>query len=389
MTTERRVFLRNILTLSIALSVAVIATAGTPARTEDTTGSRVELDRKPTEPGVAAQTWTFVSIPDFLNVDTTYPQPGWEDALDYVLNAIKSENPDFVLVPGDLVMGRWWSEEKIAKCAAIYYAAWIRRMEAHGLKFYVALGDHEIGDNPWPPDRAALVPAFRKAFRDYLKMPLNGPGGLEGTAYYFVHKNTLFVAVDVFESGEGAEGGIVMRVTGRELEWFKATLKAHRDVDHIVVMGHTPILGPVRKETTSGLMLEDGRRSPLWRAMVIGGVDLYLCGEVHAVTCIERDRVQQVVHGGLFGYNPKVSYLVVRVSPKSIELEIRELDIVCEGDELPQEGPNGPRERVRLTDEARERGFTTIGAMLIDKSSGKKTTRAKTGCFLEGDNPRE
>ena len=27
-------------------------------------------------------TWTFVSMPDFLNVDTTYPQPGWEEAID-------------------------------------------------------------------------------------------------------------------------------------------------------------------------------------------------------------------------------------------------------------------------------------------------------------------
>ena len=26
--------------------------------------------------------WTFASMPDFLNVDTTYPQPGWEPALD-------------------------------------------------------------------------------------------------------------------------------------------------------------------------------------------------------------------------------------------------------------------------------------------------------------------
>jgi 3',5'-cyclic AMP phosphodiesterase CpdA len=51
--------------------------------------------------------WTFVSMPDFLNVDTTYPQPAWEDALDYVLKAVKAENPDFVLVAGDLVMGRW------------------------------------------------------------------------------------------------------------------------------------------------------------------------------------------------------------------------------------------------------------------------------------------
>jgi len=104
-----------------------------------------------------AETWTFVSMPDFINVDTTYPQPGWEDTLDYVLKAVKAENPDFVLVAGDLVMGRWWREEKIEKYAAIYYPDWIKRMNAHGLKFYTAIGDHDIGDNPWPANRAKLV----------------------------------------------------------------------------------------------------------------------------------------------------------------------------------------------------------------------------------------
>ncbi len=34
--------------------------------------------------------WKSVSIPDFLNVDLDYPQPTWEDALDYVLEAIKA-----------------------------------------------------------------------------------------------------------------------------------------------------------------------------------------------------------------------------------------------------------------------------------------------------------
>jgi hypothetical protein len=27
--------------------------------------------------------WNFVSIPDFLNYDTVYPEPNWEDALSY------------------------------------------------------------------------------------------------------------------------------------------------------------------------------------------------------------------------------------------------------------------------------------------------------------------
>lgn len=385
--------LRTIILVVLVLSAGIVNVVDLPAgrldeKAKDPEPASVPGERTP-EAGPTAEQWTFVSIPDFINVDTTYPQPGWEETLDFVLNAISAENPDFVLVPGDLVMGRWWSEEKIAKYAATYYPAWIRRMEAHGLKFYVALGDHEIGDNPWPPERAALVPAFRKAFRDYLEMPLNGPEGLEGSAYHFVHKNTLFVAVDVFEAGEGEQGDIVVRVTGAQLAWFKQTLAAHSEVDHVIVMGHAPILGPVRKETTSGLMLEGGRRSPLWRAMVVGGADLYLCGEVHAVTCIERDRIQQVVHGGLFGYNPTVNYLVARVTPQVIELEIKQLDIICGGGELWQEGPGRPSSQVRIADETRQRGFETIGTVIIDNSTGKKVSRSKTGCFMETDNPRE
>ena len=220
--------------------------------------------------------WTFVSMPDFLNVDTTYPQPAWEDALDYVLKAVKAENPDFVLVAGDLVMGRWSSEEKIEKYAAIYYPDWIKRMNAHGLKFYTAIGDHEIGDNPWPPEKAKLVPSFKKAFRDYMKMPLNGPEHMKGNAFYFVHKNTLFLSVDVFEKGKGRQGEIVARVTGKQLEWMKKTLTDYSDVDHVIVMGHTPILGPVRKRSSSGLMLEEGRQSPFWQSMAKHAVDLYL-----------------------------------------------------------------------------------------------------------------
>jgi hypothetical protein len=334
-----------------------------------------------------ADTWTFVSMPDFINVDTTYPQPGWEDALDYVLKAVKAENPDFVLVAGDLVMGRWWTREKIEKYAAVYYPAWIKRMNDRGLKYYTAIGDHELGDNPWPPDRAKLVPFFKAAFRNYMKMPLNGPDHMKGTAFHFLHKNTLFAAVDVFEKGKSSQGEIAPRVTGKQLKWLEETLDAHPSVDHVVVMGHTPILGPARKRSSSGLMLMEGRQSPLWRSLAARGVDLYLCGEVHAMTCTERDGVQQIAHGGLFGYNPKVNYLVVKVSGQKMELQLKELDIVCKGPKLWQEGQNRPRETVLITEEIKRRGYIGVGKMTIDKTGGKKIASDKTGYFDEKKTP--
>ena len=332
--------------------------------------------------GVAsAKTWNFVSIPDFVNVDLTYPQPGWEDTLDYVLKAVKAENPEFVLVAGDLVMGRWPDKDGIKEHAATYYPAWVKRMEDHGLKFYTAIGDHDIGDNPWRGEKADLVSYFKRQFQKYLKMPLNGPLRMRGTAFYFVYENTLFVSVDVFEKGEGPQGGIVPKVTGEQLEWFERIVTTHSGVKNVVVMGHTPILGPVKKESSSGLMLEGGQDSPLWQAMKKHGVDLYLCGEVHAITCTRADDVLQIAHGGLFGYNPRVNYLLGTVSGDQIELELKEIEIVNSGEKLWQVGNNRPLETVTIADDVKAKGFTTVGTATLDKSGAAKTLADPTGCF--------
>jgi hypothetical protein len=152
-------------------------------------------------------------------------------------------------------------------------------------------------------------------------------------------------------------------------------------------MGHTPVLGPVRKQSSSGLMLEGDRRSPFWQRMAKHKVDLYLCGEVHAITCTEKDDVQQIAHGGLFGYNPKVNYLVVKVSPRKMELELKELDIVCKGEKLWQPGRNRPKESVTISQKIRKRGYVSVGKMTIDKTDGKNKTQSKSGYFNEKNNP--
>ena len=210
---------------------------------------------------------------------------------------------------------------------------------------------------------------------------------MKGTAFWFVHKDVLFVAVDVFEKGEGKQGGIVAQVTGKQLAWLEKTLQLHRGIRHVIVMGHTPVLGPVRKRSSSGLMLEAGRQSPLWQTIKKYRVDLYLCGEVHAITCIERDGIQQIAHGGLFGYNPQVNYLVATVSPQRIDLELKEIDIICKGEKLWQEGRNRPRETVIISEKMRKRGYVTVGKMTVDKTTGSRVFRDKTGYFDETNRP--
>ena len=332
--------------------------------------------------------WTFVSWPDFTNIDVAYPEPKWDDALDFMLDSLAAERPDFALVAGDLVMGRWWEgQEQIQRLSAVYYTAWIRRMQEHGLKFYVAVGDHELGDGPWwlreRRTRLAHIPFYEKAFVDYMKMPQNGPDSMRGLAYSLVHKNCLFVVVNPYEFKKFRDDGYALpTVSGEQLAWVDRTLSQRAEaVDHVIVMGHTPIVAPVRARASSRMTLDGGRESPLWQVMKKHDVDLYLSGEVHDITCTEVDGVMQIVHGTLIGYVDTANYLVATVTADRISLELKELPILLEGGHLPQSAGNQPREFVKISPEARRAGFQTVGTALLDKRGGRKRFRDKLGRF--------
>jgi hypothetical protein len=335
--------------------------------------------------GVATmQPWRFVSIPGFAGADLAYPQPGWEETLDYVLKAIKAENPEFVLVPGDLTMGSWPDKDSIEKFAEVYYGAWMKRMQDHGLNFYAAIGDHEIGGAPWPEEKAKLANTMRRQFQKYLGMPLNGPVRMRGTAFWFIHEDTLFAALDVFEKGTGPLGSIVPQVTGEQLEWLEGVLNDNPGVKHVAVMGHTPVLGAAAPQDAHSLMLAGGKDSPLWQTLKKHGVGLYLCGVAPAIACAQSDGICHVAHGSRFGSDAKVNYLVATVYPDRIDLELKEIAVVNEGGRLWQMGDERPSEKVRIGDQDRQKGFITIGTATLTQGPSGPTLTNATGCFKAG-----
>ena len=340
----------------------------------------------------SADAWTFCSISDFLNFDIEYPQKGWEDALGFILESMKKENPAFAMVAGDLVMGHWGpTRADVEKWADKYYPQWTRRWADHDLKIYAALGDHEIGDNPWRGETAKLVPVYKEAFRKHLKMPLNGPEHMKGTAFYWTHRNALFISVDVFEEGPSDEGEIAAGVTGKQLQWLEEVLSMHRTkVDHIIVMGHTPVLRPVRTYSSSGMLTVQGRASAFWQTMAKYNVDLYLCGEVHAVTCTQKDGIQQVAHGGLIGRTTKPNYMVVTVHKDRLELDIKEIDLINGNGRIWQRNKSkGPWDTITITDARKKEGFRSIGRVNIIKEDGNKSFESITGFFDEKNNPKK
>lgn len=309
--------------------------------------------------------WKFVVMPDFLNQDIDYPDPNWDPVLDYVLSGVAKEKPDFVAVPGDLVNGHWTAggAANIDLQARRFYSAWTGRLDAHGLDtVYAALGDHEIGDNPWDREKRGLIDAYRAAFARELSTPLNGPVGHRGSAYSVRHKNLQLVAVDPFEQ-HTAGGPVALGVTGGQLDWLRAQLRT--DATHSVVMGHTPILASTRQRFTSSLRVPGGGGSHLWDALAAGDTKLYLAGEFHDVSASVKGRSTQVVSGSLPGVTEDINYLVVTVHPDRLQLDLKSV-----GTEITALGPAAPGEslppvRLRLDSFTQSLGPYTRGRMTI------------------------
>jgi len=313
--------------------------------------------------------WRFVSIPDFLNNDVAYPEPKWDQALDYVLRAIKEEKPDFVVVAGDLVMGHWSkSKEYLENKAGVYYPAWIKRMQAYGLNFYAAVGDHELGDDPWEGKKKLLVPFYEDVFRKYLRMPENGPEHMQGLAFSVLHKDMLIIVVDVFEKDNN--GNVNIGVSGEQLAWVKETLEKNKNVKQVVFVGHVPILPGWTARSSSQLSIKSGAKSDLWQTFEKYGVDLYLCGEVHDISIQRKGNVHQIVHGSQPSNVPEFNYLLVTVFPDRMELELKQIETILEGN---KRGEYKYANRiVRISEEKRKVGFVSVGKMTIRKHGKHK-----------------
>jgi hypothetical protein len=321
-----------------------------------------------------ANAYRFVSAPDFLNQDVadltadgrrTYvvkatgevansTNESYETALDAVIDEMASHGTRDVLVPGDLVEGRWGRDDSRTgvfgpvrtqaqrlrawrRAADVYYPAWFERFDDHGLTTYPAVGDHEMGDDPWRVKgrhawvdfKRRHIPQFKQIFADqalsdsdgrprFAERPPRGPA--RHTAYAVrLDPDVLLVTLDVFER---RDGDVHVSVDRAQLRWLRAVLRKARkdDVPWVMVQAHTPMPGKVRVRNSTHLVYEKGRASDLWRTMVDGGVDVYLSGEVHDQTVRRRDGILEVSHGSLF-YRGEASYLVGQATADRLVLE--------------------------------------------------------------------
>jgi hypothetical protein len=83
----------------------------------------------------------------------------------------------------------------------------------------------------------------------------------------------------------------------------------------VIVQGHIPTLVPTRWLHSGRLSVPERRESSFYKLLDREGVDLYLCGEVHDATMLQRGPGEpiQISHGCIFRYG--FNYLIGRVFP--------------------------------------------------------------------------
>ncbi|NLR91749.1 LamG-like jellyroll fold domain-containing protein [Flammeovirga agarivorans] len=293
--------------------------------------------------------WRFINIPDYHNAEgftriwNKSKDPAFKNARE---ERIASQMTSFremknahggelVILPGDTNGGHWY-KAKYLNAFKSYpaYADYTEkdviiessRLCYQGLKdivygvgyqeFLVAVGDHELGDNPWRKNSKVVknLPHFREGFAKVFTLDEKGnsrftkkigkadarPIGTkyEHTSNAIQYKNILFVTIDMFrfdgaDINLGDEGTVEGDITGEHLKWFEAVLseaQKEKSIKHIIVQSHLPIIYPVRKYASSGMLVSRHAEEKVLNLLRKYHVDLYLAGEVHMNTVTKDDK---------------------------------------------------------------------------------------------------
>ncbi len=286
----------------------------------------------------------FGSLPDpHIGDFAIYRECEVTDRVGGIFKSMKEKGCELVLVPGDWTGGHWeqqgfvdeFGEDPVGRILPLAKKVndcWKMHCSHFGLEQIVSPGDHEYGDNPWGVNsgRAEDFPYYREGFARAFCLDEEGNniydgtiGGVpqrpvgtdyENTSFAVIRENVMFVSLDLFrfdspsvdlgweKNGGQSQGAVSGELTPDQGKWLDDILaagKASDEVDFVVVQSHMPVALPILLHASSALTIKDNDESPLWGILKKNGVDVYIAGEVHAVTVSkdEESQLVQFVHG--------------------------------------------------------------------------------------------
>ncbi|HAZ11001.1 MAG: hypothetical protein A2047_00485 [Omnitrophica bacterium GWA2_41_15] len=191
-----------------------------------------------------------------------------------ILEKIKSEKVDFIVVTGDMITGSAKSSihgNRLKK--------WKGIIERYGIPFYIGVGNHEIESE-----------MSENIVRSIFEMPENGPDGFKELAYSFDYKNAHFIMLDT----EAFNNFHAIGET--QLKWLKEDVEKNQKKT-IFIFGHDPAY-PVYNHIGSSLDKYAVERDKLWGIFKKYKVSAYICGHEHLYNMSIHDGVYQIISGG-------------------------------------------------------------------------------------------
>jgi len=191
-----------------------------------------------------------------------------------ILEKIKAENVDFIIIVGDMITGSTKTDVHKNRLEK-----WKSLIGEYGIPFYIGVGNHEIESE-----------TSEDIVRSVFEMPENGPSGLKELVYSFDYKNAHFIMLDTAIFNNFHTLGKV------QMEWLKEDLEKNQK-NSIFIFGHDPAY-PVYSHIGTSLDKYSIQRDELWKLFERHGVRIYFCGHEHLYNRSMHGDVYQVITGG-------------------------------------------------------------------------------------------
>ncbi len=216
--------------------------------------------------------WIFVSDLQLRPDDREH-----EERRRLLIEQVAAERPDFVIDGGDHVAGAVNDEPEEAERVALMWTAYHRVVKPlRGLCPVIStVGNHDQTGSD-PSSEEFLRQVGRQGRRTWHAGTIGG-----------VH----IAVLDVLNGRH--RGGFADRAQAR---WLRRDLRSPRRAPCTVVAGHYPVLvAPWVREHSVLCDEEPGDPGPLLPMLLEGGVDLYLCGHLHAYERARHGTLTQVM----------------------------------------------------------------------------------------------
>ncbi len=190
-------------------------------------------------------------------------------------------SPEFVVYPGDEVIGLTGSEQELRDQWNHWSKVEMAGLRAQGIPIYNCTGNHTIYN-------AMSERVYREACGD---LPENGPSDQLGLSYFVRRDDLLLVFVNTLCSSLGGEGHV-------ETDWLERVLRDNGDARWTFVVGHHPVFPVNGYRGDYQRTVGPEYRDRFWRLMSDNGVTAYLCSHILAFDVQVHAGVLQITTAG-------------------------------------------------------------------------------------------